>query len=88
MGHRLLAPPASVIASIIRFARATPMNRLFHAPLMRRVPARAVRRPGLAVHLEPLAVVEPVLAARRNDHLVRGDLGEVVGSSIMVRNFA
>ena len=37
LGERLrlaVGPPAFVITSIIRFARATPLNRSFHAPLM------------------------------------------------------
>ena len=38
----------------------------------------AARRPVLPVDLEPAPVVVPVLTARRNDHLVRADLAQVV----------
>ncbi len=39
---------------------------------------RAGRGPGLPVHLEPAAVVIPVLAAGRHDHLVGADFAEDV----------
>ena len=40
-------------------------------------PERAARRPGLAVKLAPLPVVEPVAAARGRDYLVRADVAYV-----------
>src|SRR5437867_4498041 len=41
-------------------------------------PDRAVGPPGLAMDLEPAAVVVPVLAASRDHHLVGADLAQVV----------